>query len=216
MHKVSKADFSQVRLLVVDLDNTLCDTFHTLSKRQWKNALDALAKDGVDAKTMAHLRKELGKRSFRSTLLGLSPARQRLALKAYDDLDVKPLRLYDDAHALLDLPIQKVLVTRGERGLQTRKITHLKIQRYFKKIYYVPTFGRKKDTFKKVLRDFRLTPKQALVIGDRIEEEILDAKQLGLPAAFIDRPDWPSHPSVETPDLSVKSLEKIADRLKKA
>jgi FMN phosphatase YigB (HAD superfamily) len=209
-----KGPLSSIKLLVIDLDNTLCDTFHTLSKMQWEKALAVLQRDGVERKTILRMRRQLGRHSFRSAVQRLDKRRQRLAIRAYDDVDVRTLRLYGDAMALLRLPLPKVLVTRGERRLQREKIHHLGIRRFFRRVYHVPTFDQKRSAFRKVLKDFRLEPHEALVIGDRIEEEIKDAKSLRIPTAFIDRPGWPSHPSAAKPDLTVKSLAYIAQHLK--
>ncbi len=210
----------EIKLLVVDLDNTLCDTFHTLSKFQWLHAAKVLEKNGISKKKGDQMLRALGKHSFRAMTekIGLDDRLKKVAISAYDDVDVSKLKLFKDAHAIIDYPMQKVLVTRGELKLQKSKIKHLGIKSKFKKIYFVNTFQNKKDTFKIILKDFKYKPGEILVIGDRIEEEIVDAKSLRMRTAFIDRPDWPSHPSLAKPDITVKSLEHMAlqiDELRK-
>lgn len=214
---VKKEVFSEVKLLVVDLDNTLCDTYHTLSKVQWVHAAKILEQHGIPKKKGEQMLRMLGKHSFRSTIqkLGLDERLQKVAIAAYDDVDVSNLKLFDDANAILECNMPKVLVTRGEEKLQRAKIKHLGIARKFKKIYYVKTFEDKASKFKLVQKDFKLRPKEMLVIGDRIEEEIKDANMLGMKTAFVDRPDWPSHPSVSKPDISVKNLWRLNELLNK-
>ena len=207
-------DLSGVKLLIVDLDNTLCDTFHSLSKHQWEKAVKALRDDGVDPALLDHLRKQLGKKSFRSSIEPLDERRKAIAIAAYDAVDVSKLRLYSDAQAILDVPLRKVLVTRGEITLQRAKIRHLKLRPHFAKVYHVPTFKEKREAFSAILKEFKVRPEETLVIGDRIEEEIKDGNSLGMHTAFIDRPDWPSHLSVARPDISVKNLEHLVPHLR--
>ena len=213
---ISKKEvFSDIKLLVVDLDNTLCDTFHTLSELQWVHAAKVLEKHGIPQKKGEQMLRMLGKHSFRSSIqkLGLDNRLQKIAIAAYDDVNVSHLKLFEDAQAILDCPIPKVLVTRGEKKLQRAKIKHLGIRKYFKKVYYVNTFDDKVGTFKKVKKDFKLQSKQMLVIGDRIEEEIKEANMLGMKTAFIERPDWPAHLSVSKPDVAVKTLWRLKEIL---
>src|SRR5689334_13929584 len=103
------------KLLIVDMDNTLCDTFHTLSKNQWEGAAKALRNEGWPDKA-DQLLKMLGKSSFVHTMQRLEfTERQRaVAMRNYDKVPVNKLKLFDDAPALMDIPIPKVLVTRGE------------------------------------------------------------------------------------------------------
>jgi HAD superfamily hydrolase (TIGR01509 family) len=203
-----------VKILIVDMDNTICDTFHTLSKRQWESVVKTLEKRGYTTQAAVFKRK-LGKQSFKTTLeqAKLPTEAQLAAMQAYDDLDVKHLKLYSDAKAILDLDIPKVLVTRGDKKLQAAKIRHLGIAKRFKRIYYVPTMEKKEAALKQVLKDFKVKPKECLVIGDRIEEEILEGMKLGMLTALIDRPDWPTH-RIAKPTISAKSLYVIADRLR--
>jgi len=207
-----KSDFSKVKLLIIDLDNTLCDTFHTLSLHQWEKAARALEKDGRVRQADA-LRGEFGKASFSLEQLKMPMEERRIAIKAYDAVRVKTLTLFPDAKAIMSHPLPKVLVTRGERKLQDEKVAHLKLQKYFKEIYLVPTFKSKKDAFKAILKRHNLKPGEALVIGDRVEEEIKDANQLRMPSCLVRRPMWPTHKGVAKPTITVRSLRAIAKLL---
>lgn len=206
---------TKIKLLVVDLDNTLCDTFHTLSKWQWAHTAKVLESHGIPKDKSEQMLRSLGKYSFKTMMdkIGLDAKLKKIAIAAYDDVDVSKLKLFSDADAIINYPLPKVLVTRGERKLQRAKIKHLGIRLKFKKVYYVSTFDKKKDTFRLILKDFGYKPSEILVIGDRIEEEIKDAKSLRMKTAFINRPDWPSHPSAATPDISVKTLDHMATRI---
>jgi FMN phosphatase YigB (HAD superfamily) len=206
---------SGIKLLIVDLDNTLCDTFHSLSRVQWHRAADALAKRGWK-KEARQLRSYLGKVGFvRATeLLHLTAEQQRIGIRQYDKVSVKNLKLYDDAQAILSLPIPKVLVTRGEKELQLKKIKHLRLRKYFEGIYYVNTFGSKKTAFENILKRFHRKPHEALVIGDRAEEEIKDANELGIASVLVLRPEWPVTRKYKA-TFTVKSLRRVSELLRK-
>ena len=203
---MKKSEFSKVKVLLVDMDNTLCDTLHTLSKPQWNHVIEAFERRG-EKRYSDVLRKEFGKQGFVKTLekLKMNAKDRKFAVREYDDVDVSKLKLFDDARAILDLKFPKILVTRGEPGLQKKKIAKLKIKRHFKEIRYVPTFEDKKLTFERVMKEHKLKPEECLVIGDRIEEEILDAHKLGMPSVLVRRPDWRIKRIVK-PSLTVRSL----------
>jgi FMN phosphatase YigB (HAD superfamily) len=202
------------KLLIVDMDNTLCDTFHTLSTQQWRNVIAALRKKGKKEYADA-LHKNFGRFGFVTTLKKLKMPKKdvNFALRVYDHVDVGPLRLYPDAHALLEIEIPKVLVTRGERNLQIKKIEHLKIRKHFDGVYYIKPFEAKKDAFKAILKKYKVKPKEAVVIGDRIEEEIKDANDLKIPSVLVRRPNWPIHRGIAKPTITVKSLHSLAKKL---
>jgi putative hydrolase of the HAD superfamily len=207
--------FKDIKLLIVDMDNTLCDTFHTLSKKQWERVWTAFEKRGQRAYAKA-LKKNFGKRGFVHVLndLGMSQKDKRFAVNEYDTMSVKPLKLYSDAKAILSLKTPKVLVTRGERQLQIRKIAHLDLRKHFASIAYVSTFSGKKACFQNMLKRYKLKPYECLVIGDRIEEEIKDANELGIPSVLVRRPGWPVHKGIAVPTITVRSLASLAKRIR--
>jgi FMN phosphatase YigB (HAD superfamily) len=203
-----------IKLLIVDFDNTLCDTFHTLSKGQWKKATAAMAKRGY-AKEAKIIQNDFGKTGFVHAIQQTKlPHREKvLAFRAYQTVDVKPLKLYPDAKYLLNMKMPKVLVTRGEPHFQARKIRHLGVKKYFKEIYVVPSFRKKKISFQKILKKHKLKPSEALVIGDRIEEEIKDANELKIPCVLVRRPNWRIHSEYGTPTYTIKSLKRVIELL---
>ncbi len=206
--------WSDIRLLIIDLDNTLCDTLHTLSHPQWRKVEDAFISRGWTAEARA-VRREFGKRGFLRTLQDakLTEEQVRFAIRVYDQVDIRSLRLFQDARSLLDVPLPKALISRGEPFLQRRKIAHLRIRRHFDDIRIISTFKDKEDAIRSTLRKHRLRPREALVIGDRIEEEIAAARRLRVPCVLVRRPDWPVGPHRVTPDLTVRDLRMVSRRL---
>lgn len=209
-------DFSKIKLMVLDMDNTLCDTYHTLTIRQWNFVADGFEKKGRLDVAKA-LRRRAGKQSFISVLkdLELSEQEKRFAVKRYDDNPVKNLKLFPDANAILATPIPKILMTRGEKILQQKKIRHLRLAPFFDKIVFVGTFETKLPFLDKIIRQYKLLPREILVVGDRMEEEISDAKRLGMRAVLVRRPDWPIKRTKIKPDLTIRSLASLAKKIPK-
>ncbi|MDD9954492.1 MAG: HAD family hydrolase [Candidatus Woesearchaeota archaeon] len=206
-------DFSKIKTLIVDMDNTLCDTFHTLSKPQWGKVEEALEAKGWGAYA-ALLKENFGKHGFKHTLehSDMSEEQIKYALSVYEKVDVAPLELFADAHDILDVDIPKILLSRGEPTHQQNKIEHLDLAQYFEKIRIVDTFHTKTDAIKEIIGDS--DPKAFLIIGDRIEEEIADGKLLGIPTVLVRRPDWPVAESDVVPDMVVSSLKSVKEKLK--
>ena len=79
--------FSHIKLLVVDLDNTLANTFHLFSIRPWDLVAQWFIQQGKkDDATI--LRKQFGKGSFRSTIsaMNISQKDRDAAEKLYRDI----------------------------------------------------------------------------------------------------------------------------------
>jgi HAD superfamily hydrolase (TIGR01509 family) len=197
------------------MDNTLSDTFHTLSVAQWKRVAIAFEKKGRKDYAAA-IRKNIGKQGFVHTLkqIGMKKQDMHFAVKIYDTVSVRGLKLYPDAQDILNVDLPKVLITRGEKNLQIRKIKHLGIGKHFEKIVYVPTFGTKKQSFKDVMKQFKVKPKECLVIGDRLEEEIKDANELGIPSVLVRRPGWKIKTGTAKPNVVVKSLKTVVKKFR--
>ena len=206
--------WERIKVLVIDMDNTLCDTYHTLTMRQWHRVASVFEKRGRKDVARA-FRKGVGKRSFVNVLDGLklSSAERRLAVKTYNQNPVTTLTLFPDARPLLRVPIRKVLLSRGAPDLQRRKIRHLGIRSRFDEVVIVGTFGKKTTALARILRRFDARPSEVLVIGDRLEEEIADAKRLRMPAVLVRRKDLPVARCSVQPDLIVRSLATIAKKL---
>lgn len=208
--------WGRIRLLIIDFDNTLVDTFHTLSRGQWEYVEKKLKEKGWHEE-YRKVKDEFGKHGFKHTLenSGMTPEQIRYALKHYDDIDVSGLVLFPDAEQLLELPMDKVLITRGEPSLQQQKIDEVGVRGRFKEIVIVPTFEDKRGAIMGILRDHDVLPEEALIIGDRVEEEIADGHALGIPTVLVRRPDLPEAEGGVQPDLTVHTLAAIVKRIKK-
>ncbi|MBR9700579.1 HAD family hydrolase [Candidatus Woesearchaeota archaeon] len=208
--------WNKVKLLLVDLDNTLCDSFHTLSKPQWTFVEKKLREKGWDD-CADKMNENFGSQGFLKTLksCGIEEYKIRYAIRQYDKADISKLELFHDAHHIMDLDIPTILITRGEPSLQKRKIKHLGIKKHFEEIVIVDTFGNKGEEFEKIRKKKGLKASEILVIGDRMEEEIAQGKRLGYPVVLVRRPGWPVKHIKLKPDISVRTLKTIARHLKR-
>ncbi len=204
-------DWKRIKLLIIDMDNTLADTFHTLSKPQWEHVERAMRERGMDAYADT-LTENFGKKGFKATLESTDMTREQIefAIAVYDDVDVSPLALFPDARAILNTPLPKVLLSRGEPELQWKKIRHLRIEKDFDEIIVIDTFETKRDALSSILDRHKLRPEEALIIGDRTEEEIEDGNRLGIPTVLVKRPGRPVHECDCTPDMVVTDLHEVA------
>ena len=208
-------DWKKIKLLIVDMDNCLCDTFHTLSKPQWEHVERSLIEKGW-GEYAELLKKNFGKHGFKYVLerSGMTDEQVKFAIQVYDDVDVSPLQLFPDAQAILGCHMPKILITRGEPSLQKQKIAHLDLRKHFDEIIIIDTFHTKTETIAEIMQKRDLAPQEGLIIGDRIEEEISDGKKLGIPAVLVRRPDWPVAKANFEPDFIVDNLEIIVNKLK--
>lgn len=208
--------WNDVKLLIVDLDNTLCDTFHTLSLKQWERVEERLKEEGCDL-SMQELKENFGKHSFRDTLAAaeLAPNLMEIALRVYDDVDISTLKLFDDANEFLAIPLPKVLLSRGEAKLQKRKIDHLGIRNHVEEVVIVPTFDTKKASLAAIMEKYELPPSSCLVVGDRLLEEIKDGSDLGMWTVLVHRSENPVPESDISPSLTVQSLSEITSQFRR-
>ena len=73
-------------------------------------------------------------------------------------------------------------LTDGKRGIKMKRIKKLRLDKYFDKIYIgmenVREYKPKISAFKRILKDFKVKPKEVIMVGDSYERDILPAKKL--------------------------------------
>jgi HAD superfamily hydrolase (TIGR01662 family) len=123
---------SPLKLVIFDLDDTLCDTSGNF--------------ESTDGKVEE---------------LALFPAVEDLLIE---------LRSQD---------VQAAIVSTGERTLQERKVAILGLRALVDAVYFCDAPEGKLGLFKQCFQDFHVSPRQTLVVGDRIDREITYGKMLG-------------------------------------
>jgi len=116
-------------------------------------------------------------------------------------------QLFDDAKEILNLNFQKAILTDAPHFL----FSHLNLERYFKIFTPKETKFSKPDkrAFLKVLEFFKVSPKEAIMVGDDIERDLVPAKDLGIEAILIDR----KNEIKNSPFKKINSLKELKEIL---
>jgi len=121
-----------------------------------------------------------------------------------------PMSGYGDLAVLKELPGLKFVVTSGFRRLQESKIRALGIAPLFTAICIdaidQPGYRGKQKIFVEILRDYRLQPDQALIVGDNHDSEIAAGVRLGIRTVQTLRPGVPRSPAAT---YHIKSLHEL-------
>lgn len=137
--------------------------------------------------------------------------------KAYRKSVAPPtIKPFKDVAVLNDLPLTKILVTRGYYEYQHSKIKVLNISKYFKEIIVdeVDDYGHakgKKFIFEQLMKKYNLKPKEVAVIGDCADEgyELKAGKDLGAITIQSLRPGVKKVDGFDYYVSSFKELKKI-------
>jgi putative hydrolase of the HAD superfamily len=188
-------------LIIFDLDDTLIDTSGYLIPLQLRRALDALVSSGVvlddyQRAFLSLLRLDRAARSSKHALeefFEINAIDQQLfplAVKCvYDEIpDSFALEAHEFAHELLRILSEThkiALVTMGQEGFQRLKMEKAGIDTsLFSKIVITP-YKNKKEIYKGVLQELELDPSEVIVCGDRIENDLTPAKELGFKTVHV-------------------------------
>ncbi len=121
----------------------------------------------------------------------------------------EPLAPYPDVPSGLEqLALRRFLLTTGFRRLQESKLRQLGIASLFVAVYVdaldLPGPLGKRALLERLLVEQGLTPPEVLVIGDRADDELSAARDLGMVAVQVLRPGVVASPDVvwRIPDLN--------------
>lgn len=183
------------QLLIFDLDDTLLDTsdlywrarstfVKKISKEGFKEQIiiDEFEKiDTVNMQSLGFSPHRYGKSMIETYLLLCSRFNhqaQRKTLAFIDKVCSKIVvntipEVVEGAIELLEWACKNfylVILTRGEKTLQYRKLQETKLIRYFKEVYIVP--HKNKQVFQSVLTKTGFKPEKTWIIGDSIKSDI--------------------------------------------
>lgn len=182
-------------LIIFDLDDTLINTSGSFVPTQLRRALDALVASGVSFhdfdEAMACLLR-LNKAALSSKIAleeffeinGLNISLLSLAIATVYDQVPEPfvIEAQDFAIELLQILAEThklALVTMGQEKFQLLKMEKAGIDTsVFSKICVTP-FKNKKNIYKELVQELDFDPQQVIVCGDRIENDLTPAKELG-------------------------------------
>ncbi len=147
---------------------------------------------------------------------GFSKEMLTVGWKVFTSTEVtEPMYGYGDLAILSQLSAMRFLVTTGFRRLQQSKISALGLEQLFTANFIdaIDEPGRhgKRGLFERILRDYRLTPSEVLVVGDNAHSEIEVGNGLGMRTVQTLRPGVPRASNAMFHINSLADLKNILD-----
>ena len=235
-----------IKAVFFDLDGTLCDsdtawniavrdTFNLFSKHQSDISEEALTKAWTKVHQKLFQQLDAGKCSMAEVRdlrfqclfeeLNLSPG--KITEKLNDFLSTRyitSLRLYEDVTVLAELQAFHVgIITNGAHDEHTdsqlSKVRHLGLSKCIQSLTISDEIGVRKpklEIFKLACERANVLLKEAVLVGDSIQNDIIGANRAGMTSVLIDRKSDISIPKIADgqPDYSISNLYDVLSCLK--
>ena len=191
-----------IKAIAFDLDDTLIDTTHLLVPLASHSAFKAMVARGLKidfetferdrrngALSMKHI--EIFKMIAEKHCPNPNPEMADAASEAFYNPPIpNELPLLDGALKNLEYLKDRYtlfLVTSGSIPTQKRKVKATGTTPFFKNLYMMDGFAkeRKRLAFEDILQSLSLKPEELLSIGNRLSQEIHDAKELGCQTCYF-------------------------------
>lgn len=188
---------------IFDLDDTLLDTSGELVPKAAYAACEYLVINNAASSMEQSLSlwsqwrsRKTGVDLFSELITATMDARtrQQMAEKAYRifrqpvipaKLNLRPggIPLLEEAQRSIPL----FLVTQGDIYTQMKKVEALEVGSYFRHVFYVDPFAgeSKLQAFEAILQQHSFDPEKVLSIGNRLDNEILFGKKLGMKTCYV-------------------------------
>ncbi|MFK8138603.1 MAG: HAD family hydrolase [Bdellovibrionales bacterium] len=225
---------NQYKALIFDLDDTLFDTYGQLIQVALKETCQKMINCGLDAKLdqamdyrnslfdskpRCNFCEELVSHFGVSSNSSHSPDQViELGNQAFYSRKVgEDISVFSGVFKMLDglqHSFKLYLVTAGNLETQQQKIHRLRIAEYFISIYCMdPSLEQtKSQAFKKILTTLDCKPADILSIGNRLDNEIKEAKELGMDTCYFVHGEYakmkPSCPE-ENPDYTIDEITEL-------
>lgn len=210
-------------LLIFDLDDCLIDTSGALMPTLVRQAVQEMIKAGLKVSSFDSAVKKLteinnnsenGTEAIKSFLnfMGAEEKFLEAGREGFYNFNfeytIRPLPGVLEMLEVADN--EKIIVTKGEFKAQVTKLEKSGIDRNkFKKIIAVNSYN-KGANYKKILQEFKYSPEECFVCGDRFRTDLLPAKILGMKTIHI---PWGrgkvNLPSPGEVDFSIKDFREI-------
>lgn len=215
--------------IIFDLDDTLADTFSLLIEPLEREAATRMAAVGAGrwnaeelAEMLLRLRRERPER-LEEELAGLvSEAAMDARRSVLAEVPAERLRLNSETEALLKelrRDFLLVLLTEGDPDLQNRKIDHLKLRDLFDEVIIVPsgTEPAKEEAIAALLVRRSLPPDSVVIVGNRLDREILAGERLRLTTVWLRHGEGSGHipGEVARPDHVIERLAELSATLER-
>ena len=158
---------------------------------------------------------------FKKLGINLTPSEFNDFLEKYDMEFAKKCHLYPDAHKLLDQlkerGIKMGVIIDGTSKRERMIIKNLSLEKYFDTISISEEVGHNKFTdepLKEALSEINTPPSEVLVVGDRLDKDIIHANKLGCTSIKLERhqgryTDTTAISDQEKPKHLINSLDKL-------
>ncbi|HUZ03187.1 MAG TPA: HAD family hydrolase [Thermomicrobiaceae bacterium] len=209
------------RLVLFDLDDTLCDHDGSLRLRlrlAFASACRDLPGIDLDAAVAAAVERSVaGTEHFGDVLAARGvrdPERVERAVAHYAADRYRGLRLFDESLDVVETIKRQArvgMITNGPSEIQRNKIRRLEIGELFPFVLVSEEVGSwKPDTaiFHRALELGQASPAEAVYVGDSPEHDVAGARAAGLRSVWVNRGGrtWPGGPA---PDFEVRDLRDL-------
>lgn len=217
--------------LVFDLDDTLMDTYGQLVMVAHQNACAAMNRAGLDVPveelmaTRLRLMSEQPRADVNQLLAqhygSEDPEIIRAGFETYFNPDFTNIEPFPGVHemlAQLQTEHDLFLVTSGYQKPQQKKVEVLGIGDYFREICYVPVeqADGKREAFKYLQNKYGCDFERMIIIGDRINNEIVHGNYLGCTTVWVRHGECahilPEGPH-EEPNLTLEAIHHLPELL---
>ncbi|MCF6149017.1 MAG: HAD-IA family hydrolase [Candidatus Kuenenia sp.] len=224
----------RIKAIIFDLDDTLFDCSGTLVVRGRRKVAKTIAKliscsEEEAFQLQNKLEEKYGTKcnvyDYIVAMFDLHPSYGKRLLEEFICIDLSGIALFPSViETLVQLKKQGYklfLVTFGERLVQKNKIDVLGLgNNYFDKILIAERNGvkNKKDHFLEILQYYNLKSEEVMCVGDKIEDEILAGKALGMITVMYEHGRhyklFQQKQSVQfKPDYAVRNISDILELL---
>lgn len=228
----------KIKAIIFDLDDTLSNTWETLTPLVMRSIAENIASLGINCTDEQvsqaitqyqnkNLRRDLVTYLFDS--LGIEKSNEKLATSLdkiksqnYNIDDISSLKLHSEVKPILSELKSKYpiyLVTEGNPEVQKNKVKHLGLSSFFSNIYYIDKLNKKTkiSAFSQILQSLSLVPDQILCVGNRVDREILEAKKIGIKTCWVKQGPYKNRLPIvdnEIPDFSINHLRELISTCK--
>ena len=213
------------RAIFFDLDDTLCDTTGTRSERT-ERCLARLRRDHPDVDPEGFVERVFEPTNARRGIRGVprviddlsladSPAgrdasRMWFFVDAYDLL--RPLPSVRETLPAMSDKYSLSIVTNGQDDIQRGKLSHLGLGEHIRHLVISANVGYEKPDpriFEHALELAGVSANEALVVGDRVETDVVGAKAAGIRAVWFDHWNDEPHANDPRPDAVITAFEQL-------